>query len=107
MNDIVMLKDLEKEALDLSKPSLPALAYHLRHRETWPPGFKWFFPFDSGCALQLMLRIWAVPVLPKMTERALNISEETRRSLFSLGAYDKPDRLVTPEDVADRIEALI
>jgi hypothetical protein len=30
----------------------------LRHRETWPPGFRWNYVIPSGCAFGLADRLW-------------------------------------------------
>jgi hypothetical protein len=39
-------------------PSLPALAYVLRHRELWPEGFVWNFIGCETCAMGLAFQIW-------------------------------------------------
>ncbi len=43
---------------DLSRPSLQALSYLLRHRELWPRGFKWDYASRSRCADGLGERMW-------------------------------------------------
>ena len=45
-------------APDLSVPSLENLAYALRHRETWPLGFRWNYCSAYGCAIGLAERLW-------------------------------------------------
>jgi hypothetical protein len=43
---------------DLSVPSLRNLAFILRHKETWPPGFYWNYCRADSCALGLAVRVW-------------------------------------------------
>jgi hypothetical protein len=43
-------------------PSLENLSYILRHREWWPDGFEWYFPYSSHCAMGLCERLWGVDV---------------------------------------------
>jgi hypothetical protein len=44
--------------VDLTRPSLAALAYALRHRETWPAGFVWNYRYADTCALGLSHQLW-------------------------------------------------
>lgn len=44
---------------DLSKPSLRALSYMLRHKELWPVGFRWYFGSCKSCAMGLANELWA------------------------------------------------
>ncbi len=44
---------------DLSVPSLENLAYMLRHRETWPEGFRWSYRNYNTCALGLADQMWS------------------------------------------------
>lgn len=42
----------------LATPSLEALAYVLRHPETWPGDFRWDYTRCSTCAVGLAHRLW-------------------------------------------------
>src|SRR4051812_15081819 len=89
--------------IDLSKPSLQALAYILRHRELWPEGFRWEFTDCTKCAMGLAIRLWHIhdsPCTGTMCEY-FPISRPEAHHLF-LG-YSHPS--ITPEMVADRIES--
>jgi hypothetical protein len=43
---------------DLSNPSIPGLAYLLRHQELWPRGFKWNYRCVNHCAIGLATAQW-------------------------------------------------
>lgn len=45
----------------LSTPSLPALAFLLRHPEYWPEGFVWDYRYRRQCALELASLTWDRP----------------------------------------------
>lgn len=52
---------------DLSKPSLRALSYMLRHKELWPVGFKWYFGSCKSCAMGLANVLWTTePPFPSI-----------------------------------------
>lgn len=42
----------------LSRPSVEALIYALRHPETWPAGFVWDYRACDSCALGLARELW-------------------------------------------------
>jgi hypothetical protein len=92
-----------------SKPSLQALAFMLRNKETWPSNFKWNFSFCENCAIGLAYRTWPstipVPTFEYM-KRAFGLSEDQARLLFADG-YGTCGTCITPAMIADRIDTLI
>lgn len=44
----------------MDKPSLVALAYSLRHPETWPEGFQWDYSTCQTCAMGLAAKLWSM-----------------------------------------------
>lgn len=63
----------------LATPSLEALAYVLRHPETWPEDFQWDYGRCSTCAVGLAHRLW---------ERRPYYSVATTAYDFGLGSRD-------------------
>lgn len=61
MNTQTSNLDAEVHALSriAGKPSLTALAYALRHPETWPEGFEWDYGDCESCAMGLAGELWA------------------------------------------------
>ena len=43
---------------DMTKPSLHALSYALRHPDTWPRGFSWNYRNCNRCAMGLAGLLW-------------------------------------------------
>ena len=101
MNDLVMQKQLERDAIDLMQPSLRALSYLLHHQELWPvlvPGFEWSFSHLCDCGDGLYRRMWGSWL--SNSEPGIDY-----RQVFSIGAYaPTPSWRVTPEMVAARID---
>lgn len=102
-----MLYDPKKwePKIDLSRPSLRGLSYLLRHKELWPVGFEWDFGNCDRCAMGLAFSIWNLGELGgsySMTEH-FPISEKTSGELFLLR---HSAIVITPEMIADRIDAL-
>lgn len=58
--------DREVQALSriADRPNLQALAYALRHPETWPGDFVWDYRECTCCAIGLSLRLWPKMDLP-------------------------------------------
>jgi hypothetical protein len=84
--------------IDLTYPSLRALAYVLRHPELWPPGFSWDFARtgdDCGCAIPLSHHLW-----PDFS--LLDATPGTFEAIFLAGST-QDNVLVTPAVVAGRI----
>lgn len=109
---------------DLSKPSLPALSYLLRHKELWPHDFSWYYGHCERCAMGLACSLWNMAWCPGDADqigieywvaRALNLHDQDVLGLF----YGRGDwapkmlldeiaicdfRKVTPEMVANAID---
>lgn len=105
----------ETAPVDLAKPSLRALAYVLRRRETWPPGFNWYFSRCQQCALNMTCRLWAKSVLPAeytvgTVQDMLGIDNDVANYLFGYSVATRRGLQtwqVTPEMVADDIEGYL
>ena len=100
-------------------PSLEALAWALRHPESWPPGFKWDYRYCETCAMGLAFRLWEEVGYPctAYMPRAFAITEDVAVRLFinlnlEPSRSSRPGRgggmhLVRPEHVADVIDAYL
>lgn len=114
------LKELETNP-DLTKPSMEALAYVLRHQETWPEGHTWDFAFPlsptqcgtEGCAWGIAQLLW--PEIVDMHEKAgtiggsmeaFGLPSDAAHDIFVAGCGRDPreEPVVTAKDVADRID---
>ena len=96
----------------LSKPSLSALSFILRHRELWPDTFKeWNFSDCRSCAIGLSFCLW-----PNIAGRGgpscraffreMGLLYEEGCILFGYGLLPEiDDNDITPDHVADAIEA--
>lgn len=103
------IKSFETPAVDLSRPSLPALVWVLRHREIWPPRFKWDYTDCYSCAMGLAWRLWRKTVAWPgfmQTGRAIGISDhEATRVFCHLHVFENTEKImVTPEMVARNLE---
>lgn len=98
--------------LDLTKPSLKALSYILRHKELWPEGFEWGFTRCESCAMGLAYELWQLGNRKRCTifsmGRKLTEVFAMKRETFSNIFEDKRPLYhtwnVTPEMVADQID---
>lgn len=118
--------DHEVQALSriTDRPKLVALAYSLRHPETWPADFVWDYRDCTTCAIGLSLRLWPKLQLPKgqmaqqtwiAREMAMPY-EAAKRMFFGLGPWKRVRdgwfrsyfvndlQAVTPDDVANAID---
>jgi hypothetical protein len=94
--------EVESLARTTTRPSLHALAYALRHPETWPPDFVWDYSDCECCAVGLALRLWPALALPDdQKARETWIAREMAmphrdavRIFFRLG----PTKIVTKKD---------
>jgi hypothetical protein len=97
----------QKQLFDLTQPSLKALSHILRHRELWPPGFKWFYGECETCAMGLAHQLWSEAIIQPTSLRvgtALDINYDVASHLF-LDRYGYVSMFaITPEMVADRID---
>jgi hypothetical protein len=91
------------ETPDLTKPSLIALSWVLRHKEAWPPGYRWDYSHLYSCAIGIYRRSW-----PLAGPLSGAIKRQQYENMFCHYAY-RPvrDADVTPEMVADRIDAYL
>jgi hypothetical protein len=107
-----------RDYVDLSKPSIAGLAYALRHQEVWPEGFRWYFPDCKRCAIGLAWALWGdavgrsspdVMVSLGIASNAHEAIECKDREIFfsCLGEGRLGARLPSPEDIAERLEALL
>lgn len=88
----------------LRVPTLDALAYALRHRDTWPAGFVWDYSHCETCAMGLTRMFWNQSIFT-----LFDIPMEARANIF--GGAGRPSNTpqpdVTPEMVADAIDAYL
>lgn len=114
---------------DLSEPSLPGLSWLLRHKEAWPSNHTWDFNFvtrqtrcgTAGCALGLAAERWYVGRRFLLSDLCCRFGMEggNFNEIFGVvspgpnepinySPYYRKDRdLVSPEEVADAIDAYL
>ena len=111
MFDGVVIGEAGPPALD--RPSLRALAYVLRHPDTWPEGFTWRFAEAGGCAMGLCCRLWQPGISAPWfggVAALLGVPARVAFALFvdpALWAGRRPATdmaAITPEMVADEVE---
>lgn len=101
---------------DLSVPSLANLAYVLRHKETWPRGFRWDYCVEEQCAFGLAMHFWDYDHIAAGYRQApAGVRLHIPKSIYNrvrlpglgrlLGPYGKS--FVRPEHVADAIDRLL
>lgn len=94
-------------AVDLTKPSLEALAYVLEHAEHWPKGWTWNFrtPVNecgtAGCALGIGMWLWGIDCGADVHRRMGIPDEDT--AAYSIFISGSSDPAITPQIVAGRI----
>lgn len=90
-------------------PTLRDLSHLLRHKEEWPEGFIWDYTNRETCAVELANLKFGLN-LPdgEKLEEIFDISSEERDNIFIHAAYFylEDTRKITPEQVADVIDAL-
>jgi len=104
----------ETQALfqDLTKPSLHALSYVLRHPEMWPEKFNWGYQNCSSCAMGLAHKLWKdIPATknetaPTIMARTFGIPYSTANSIF-MGADPNGPQGVAPWICRTRSEEVI
>lgn len=100
------------EPTDLAPQTRVAqLSRTLRDRSLWPPNFVWRYESCSCCAIGMSRRLW--PELPGMSAleefaTMLGLTAEQADDVFcgTATALRIERRDVTPEMVADRLDAL-
>ena len=84
-------------------PSLSVLAFRLRNRETWPPGYEFDFQRIETCAIGLAAILWpkAFPKGPdfRRAMKVFNLNEAWALHLFAPTYL----RTMTLDQTADRI----
>ena len=114
MFDGVVIGEAGASALD--RPSLGALAFLLRHPETWPDGFTWRFAEAGCCAMGLAWRVWrpgsSAPWFGGVAE-LLGIPARAAFALFvdpslwSVHLVGADHAGITPEMVADELDQYV
>lgn len=121
--DTTLLEELRNTtvknlARDIERPNLVALSYALRHPDTWPQDFVWNYNECDQCAMALACELWPNLEQPNESDflktktwisRVFAMSYRTAENIFlklhmklSGNALD-----VTPDDVADAIDAYL
>ena len=90
-------------------PSLAALAYALRHPETWPPNFEWNYSYCHSCAIGLTAELWNLSQQDlDAFEGPLSIAGVMKMPRAQAAAIfwflDHDTRRITPNHVADAID---
>lgn len=99
--------------IDLSKPSLEALSFLLRHRELWPKGFEWGYGECVSCAMGLAVSLWSIyrkDSYGDTVRKALHVTEEKKEQfndIFYFAGSRRGVNLIIPEMVADDIDAYL
>ncbi len=89
-----------KLPVDLSAPSLPGLAYLLRHRDLWPEDFgRWNYADIRHCGVWLAKKYWHIGLINDLLPGSwvIDVGAESDVSLAN----------VTPEMVAEHIERML
>jgi hypothetical protein len=89
--------------IDLTKPSLPALAYLLRHEELWPEGFEYDWRTVKRCGMGLVMAVWPSYVSLTTTYamvEVFGIDHSTALDIFINYTVHEPRKM------ADRIDRL-
>jgi hypothetical protein len=105
-----------KQSLDAGadRPNLVALAYALRHPETWPEGFgPWDYTKYGTCAVCLVKELWFRGSYKRFDDRKMTevfgISDQASESIFMSADIEAgirwPD--VQPDHVAAAIESYL
>jgi len=100
-------QEVTDSEIDLSKPSMRALSYILRHEQTWPDNFKFNYYFCEKCAMGLAHLIWPTHIFEPTTKfvgPALGLSLDEARSTFLFGGSTRNSR--EPESVARELDSI-
>ena len=95
--------------IDFNEPSLTSAIALLRDRTQWPPDFgPWGFAQACTCAMGLFNKKWGTQryVLDAdSTADLIGINHSAATKIFINS--EKPYDTITPEDIADKLEALV
>ena len=90
--------------IDLSKPSLQATAFLLRHKEFWPKGFDEFvYMHYDTCAAGLIEKQWGFNPLRDGAKK-LGTSPDVTWMLFMLASTISKTENPGPEIIANHID---
>lgn len=100
---------------EADQPSLEKLSYILRHPETWPKDFEWYFPRCSQCAMGLARKIWKdnhdtmedMFALSIRDIHKLFVAGPKRFWIIPSALFGNEYKSVTPEMIADRIDKYV
>ena len=110
-----MYVDTKEPSIDRTEPTLRDLAYVLRHEETWPEGFRWDYRYADHCGIGLCVQLYGKSPA-SFDEFSGDYDGESVNSIFNtpvkwykapLDCYSERMRMITPEVVADRIDAYL
>ena len=110
-----------KEAISVTlSPSLRNLAYILRHKEMWPKGFEWDYTHFDNCAMGMCSELWNERSVYSLVDTDSSFDTESmwdiEKKIFirPVSFFKHPFTgvkgrmaMVTPEIVADRIDAYL
>lgn len=96
-----------ERAVDLSKPSVRALSWALRHPEMWPKGFAWNYANCETCAIGIAATLWGVEWGETRTAFGLSWEDDDRIFITAGESRDLDPESVTPDMVADDIDAYL
>lgn len=89
------------------EPNLQMLSAALRDWRQWPAGFQWDYQSQKSCAVGLATQLYGKRAFQRMTPW-LHIPFSPMFDIFFFGAgTDKPRSAVTPDDVANGIDAYL
>ena len=77
-----------KQAEILATPSLAGLIYALRHPETWPPGFKYYWGCHHSCGMGLAYSLWPRAISARFSPnmaKAFGVPSRDAHTLFLYG----------------------
>ena len=97
-----------EEIVSLEQPSLRGLAYALRHRETWPAGFEFYYFDPDHCGVGLAQKLWKRHFGLWLCEFPGLLPKSAHEIFFNrTNALGIAGEAVTPEHVADAIETYL
>lgn len=101
-----MYVDTKEAALlnDLSKPSLMALSYILRHKEHWPERFVWDYRQCNTCAMGMAVQLWRKIRVPCVSAIVRELDIPTIQALSIFLGLREAYNPVKPKHVADAID---
>lgn len=98
--------------VDLSKPSLRALSYLLKHPELWPKNFGWEYRYTWSCAIGLAFKYWNIEMkynlgIAMNAAEVMEMSESDTNYIFFAGGSAPISLPIQPGMVASDIDYYI